>query len=90
MKAAYANKLQRSDTIVLGATLATIGLTVPLKLAVFLHRKQIGIGPGQCRDLPLERDLLISVINASAGRTNILQGVIHLTLFAAFLVVIFV
>lgn len=34
--------------------------------------------------------LLISMINASAGRTNILQGVIHLTLFAAFLVVIFV
>ncbi len=38
----------------------------------------------------LTMTLLISMINASAGRTNILQGVIHLTLFAAFLVVIFV
>ena len=91
VKAAHANKLQRSDNIVLGATLATIGLTVPgvLVASVFTGHK-VELGLDNVGIFLLTVTLLISMINASAGRTNILQGVIHLTLFAAFLVVIFV
>ncbi len=91
VKAAHANKLQRSDNIVLGATLATIGLTVPgVLVASFFTGTQVELGLDNAGIFLLSVTLLISVINASAGRTNILQGVIHLTLFAAFLVVIFV
>ena len=91
VKAAHANKLQRSDNIVLGATLATIGLTVPgvLVASIFTGHK-VELGLDNVGIFLLTVTLLVSMINASAGRTNILQGVIHLTLFAAFLVVIFV
>ena len=90
VKAAYANKLQRSDNIVLGATLATIGLTVPgVLVASFFTGYKVELGLENVGILLLSVTLLISMINASAGRTNILQGVIHLTLFAAFLVVVF-
>ena len=91
VKAAYANKLQRSDNIVLGATLATIGLTVPgVLVASFFTGNTLELGLDNVGIFLLSVTLLISVINASAGRTNVLQGIIHLTLFAAFLVVIFV
>lgn len=91
VKAAHANKLQRSDNIVLGATLATIGLTVPgVLVASFFTGHKVELGLDNVGIFLLTVTLLISMINASAGRTNILQGVIHLTLFAAFLVVIFV
>ncbi len=91
LKAAYANQLQRSDNVVLGATLATIGLTVPGVLAAsYFTGNEVVLGLDDAGLFLLTVTLLISMINASAGRTNILQGVIHLTLFAAFLVVIFV
>ncbi|MDJ0683514.1 MAG: calcium:proton antiporter [Alphaproteobacteria bacterium] len=91
VKAAHANKLQRSDNIVLGATLATIGLTVPGVLAAsFFTGYRVEFGLDNVGIVLLSATLLISVINAAAGRTNIMQGVIHLTMFAAFLVVIFV
>lgn len=91
VKAAHANRLQRSDNIVLGATLATIGLTVPgVLVASMFTGYQVEFGLDSVGIFLLSTTLLISVINATAGRTNILQGVIHLTLFAAFLVVIFV
>ncbi len=91
VKASHANKLQRSDNIVLGATLATIGLTVPgVLVASFFTGNKLELGLDNVGIVLLSVTVLISVINASAGRTNVLQGVIHLTLFAAFLVVIFV
>jgi Ca2+:H+ antiporter len=91
VKAAYANKLQRSDNIVLGATLATIGLTVPgVLVASYFTGNRVDFGLDDTGIMLLTVTLLISTINAGAGRTNILQGVIHLILFAAFLVVIFV
>lgn len=91
VKAAHANQLQRSDNIVLGATLATIGLTVPgVLVASFFTGHNVEFGLDNTGIFLLSVTLLISMINANAGRTNILQGVIHLTLFAAFLVVIFV
>lgn len=91
VKAAYANRLQRSDNIVLGATLATIGLTVPgVLVASFFTGHNVELGLDNVGVVLLTLTLLVSMVNAGAGRTNILQGVLHLTLFAAFLAVIFV
>ncbi len=71
--AANANKLQRSDNIVLGSTLATIGLTVPgVLVASFFTGYKVELGLDDVGIFLLTLTLLISVINASAGRTNIL------------------
>ncbi|MES0812703.1 calcium:proton antiporter [Roseibium sp. SCPC15] len=91
IKAAGENRMQRSDNIILGATLATIGLTVPgVTIASLMTGNAVKLGLDDVGILLLSLTLLISLINASTGRTNILQGLIHLTLFAAFLLTVFV
>ncbi len=90
VNAALANKLQRTMNIALGSTLATIGLTIPAVLV-------IGIVTGKTVELGLELPevqlllitLLVSVVNFSAERTNVLQGFVHLILFLTYIVLIF-
>jgi len=88
--AAKANKIQRVMNISLGSGLATIGLTIPAVLAIGLITSepvQLGLDPVDAILLCLTLGLCI--INFSGGRTNALQGVIHLLLFAAWVVLIF-
>ncbi len=90
VNAALANKLQRTMNIALGSSLATIGLTIPAVLV-------IGIVTGKTVELGLELPevqlllitLLVSVVNFSAERTNVLQGFVHLILFLTYIVLIF-
>ena len=90
VNAALANKLQRTMNIALGSALATIGLTIPAVLV-------IGIVTGKTVELGLELPevqlllitLLVSVVNFSAERTNVLQGFVHLILFLTYIVLIF-
>jgi len=84
------NQLQRSVNILFGSVLATIGLTIPAVLTISLITKRpiiLGVEGG---NLPL---LLLtlgaSVVTFTSGRTNILQGCVHLLLFAVFLLLIF-
>ncbi|UCF46316.1 MAG: hypothetical protein JSU89_03785, partial [Myxococcales bacterium] len=56
--------------------------------ASFFTGHNVELGLDNVGIVLLTLTLLISMINASAGRTNILQGVVHLPLFAAFLAVI--
>jgi Ca2+:H+ antiporter len=90
IQAATRNQLQRSVNILHGSVLASIGLTIPAVLAISLitHRQvSLGIEGG---NLPL---LLLtlgaSIVTFTSGRTNILQGCIHLLLFLVFLLLIF-
>ena len=88
--AAKANKIQRVMNISLGSGLATIGLTIPAVLAIGLITSepvQLGLEPVDAILLCLTLGLCI--VNFSGGRTNALQGVIHLLLFAAWVVLIF-
>ena len=90
VRAAWANKLQRSDNVILGSTLATIGLTVPAVLVVSsLTGKTVELGLGDVGLILLLLTILINVINATSRQTNVLQGVVHLVLFAAYLVLMF-
>jgi Ca2+:H+ antiporter len=89
-RAALANKLQRSINIFLGSVLSTIGLTVPFMLAISHytgHTVYLGLDPAN--DLLLLLTLVVSVVTFASGRTNILQGAVHVMLFAAFLMLIF-
>ncbi|VVE30002.1 ionic transporter y4hA [Pandoraea iniqua] len=86
LRAARANKLQTSLNLALGSALASIGLTIPTVAAVslFLHIPiELGLAPKET--VLLAVTLLVSVISLGTGRTTVLQGAVHLVLFAAFL-----
>jgi Ca2+:H+ antiporter len=89
-RAAIANRLQRAVNILLGSALATISLTVPAVLVIGLvtdRTVELGLDPVEMVMLLLT--LAVSTLTFTGGRTNILQGAIHLVLFVAFIVLIF-
>ena len=90
VRAAAANHLQRSVNISLGSVLATIGLTVPAMLVIsHLTGKKIILGLEHTDMILLPLTLVVSIVTFASGRTNILQGAVHLLLFAAYVVLIF-
>jgi len=90
LRATLRNHLQRSINILLGSVLATIGLTIPAVLTVgLITRRSVTLGV-QGGDLPLLLlTLAVSVVTFTSGKTNILQGCVHLLLFAVFVLLIF-
>jgi Ca2+:H+ antiporter len=89
-RAALANHLQRSVNIFLGSVLSTIGLTVPVMLAVsYFTAHEVYLGLDAANDLLLVLTLAVSVVTFASGRTNVLQGAVHVVLFAAFVMLIF-
>lgn len=90
LSAALHDKLQRSINIGLGSALATIGLTVPAVLIIGLvTNKEVIIGLSPVNSILLVLTLLVSIVNFSSGRSNIIHGLIHLILFLAYIVLIF-
>lgn len=90
VKAALNKRLQSSVNIFLGSVLATIGLTVPIMLAVSSAlglNLQLGLAPTDA--LLLVLILVVSIVTFSSGRTNLLQGAVHFLLFVAFLLLIY-
>ncbi len=90
IEATLRNQMQRSVNILLGSVLATIGLTIPAVLTIgLITKKSVTLGV-QGGNLPLLLlTLAVSVVTFTSGKTNILQGCIHLLLFAVFLLLIF-
>ncbi len=85
-RAARANRLQTSLNLALGSALATIGLTVPAVAAMSVVLDMplmLGLGAKELTLLVLT--FLVSSLTLGVGRTNVLQGAVHLLLFAAFL-----
>ncbi len=90
LRAALANRLQRSVNILLGSALATIGLTAPAVLAIGLViERSVELGLAQVELVLLLLTLAVSMLTLTGGRTNVLQGAVHLALFLAFLMLIF-
>ncbi len=90
LRAALSNQIQRSINISLGSALATIGLTVPAILLIGIvtgHKVVLGLDPVETLMLCLT--LFVSYINLSGGRSTLLQGAVHLILFAAYIVLLF-
>jgi Ca2+:H+ antiporter len=91
VRAALANRLQTSMNLALGSALATIGLTIPaVALASFVLDLPLVLGLAQKDLVLLMLAFLVSTITLSTGRTNVMQGAVHLVIFAAFLVLAFV
>ena len=86
LRAARVNRLQTSLNLALGSALASIGLTIPAVAAVSIAVHQpIELGLGGKEEVLLALTLLISMITLGTGRTTVLQGLIHLAIFAVFL-----
>ncbi|GAA5177564.1 ionic transporter y4hA [Niveibacterium umoris] len=86
LRAAMSNRLQTSMNLALGSALASIGLTIPVVVlaAVWFHLPLVlGLDPKDLVLLTLA--CLVSTITLGTGRTNLMQGAVHLVIFAAFL-----
>jgi Ca2+:H+ antiporter len=86
LKAARANRLQTSLNLALGSALASIGLTIPAVAVVsIVLGQQLDLGLHAKESVLLALTLLVGVITLGTGRTTVLQGIVHLVIFAAFL-----
>jgi Ca2+:H+ antiporter len=85
-RAARANRLQTSMNLALGSVLASIGLTIPAVAAVsLLMHNPLALGLMPKEIVLLVVTLVVSLLTLGTGRTTVLQGIVHLVLFAAFL-----
>jgi len=87
--AALANHLQSAVNVCLGSALSTIGLTIPAVLIVGLVTGiHVHIGLTQSETVLLLLTLFVSGLTFGGGRTNVLQGVVHLLLFLVYVMLI--
>jgi Ca2+:H+ antiporter len=90
LHAALVNHLQRAVNVCLGSALATIGLTIPAVLTIGLVTgRDVHLGLTQVETVLLILTLFVSGLTFGGGRTNVLQGTVHLLLFVVYVVLIF-
>jgi Ca2+:H+ antiporter len=86
LRAALANRLQTSLNLGLGSALATIGLTIPAVAALSLIAGlPIALGLDAKSTVLLFLTLVVSTLTLGTGRTTVLQGAVHLVIFAVYL-----
>lgn len=86
VRAARANRLQTSMNLAVGSALATIGLTVPLVVLasiIFNLPLVLGLAPKEMALLAVT--FMVCTVTLGTGRTYLMQGAVHLVLFAAYL-----
>jgi len=86
IRAARANRLQTSMNLAIGSAMASIGLTIPVVVAAAVWLElplTLGL---EAKDMALlALTFVVGAITLGSGRTNLMQGAIHLVIFAAFL-----
>ena len=90
IRAARFNQMQRAMNVGLGTALSTIALTVPAVLLIDLvlgRTAVLGLGPANTMMLVLTFG--VSILTLGSGRTNAMQGLVHLLLFLTYVVLIF-
>lgn len=90
VKAAINNELQRAINLCHGAFVSTVGLTVPAVLIIgLLTNKTVALGLTATETILFIITLLLSLMSFLGKRTIPIIGIMHLTLFALFLLLIF-
>ena len=77
--------------LALGSALASIGLTIPVVALVSIWLDLplvLGLGPKDMVLLALS--FVVGTITLSSGRTTLMQGAVHLVIFAVFVFLAFV
>lgn len=91
MRAAAANRLQTSMNLAVGSGMASIGLTIPtIAVASLFLDVPLELGLGAPEIVLLTLAVFISGATVLLGRVTVLQGTVHLSVFAAFLFLAFV
>jgi Ca2+:H+ antiporter len=91
VRAARANRLQTSMNLAIGSALAGIGLTIPVVvLAAIASAFPLVLGLDAKDLIMLGLTFLVSSVTLGTGRTHMMQGAVHLIIFAAFLFLAFV
>jgi Ca2+:H+ antiporter len=86
VRAAHSDQLQTSLNLALGSALASIALTIPAVAMVSIAMKTpLELGLGAMAEVLLALTVFVGVITLSTGRTTVLQGLVHLVIFATFL-----
>jgi Ca2+:H+ antiporter len=86
LRAARFNRLQTSLNLALGPALASIGLTIPAVALVALATGwTLVLGLDLKRMVLLAMSLLVATLSIGTGRTTVLQGMVHLVIFAVYL-----
>jgi Ca2+:H+ antiporter len=85
-RAARANRLQTSLNLALGSALASIALTIPTIVVVSLWLDwRFVLGLDARSTVLLILSLFVAALSLQTGRTTVLQGAVHLVLFAMYL-----
>lgn len=90
-RAAKQNRLQTSLNLALGSALASIGLTIPaVAIVAMITGMTITLGIDMKATVLLLLSLFTIMLSLKTGKTNMLQGVVLLVIFAAYLFTIVV
>ena len=90
LRAAYANDLQRTVNLCLGAFVSTIGLTLPAVLLIgLLTGRTVVLGVDPSGVALIAVTLLLSMLTFSGPRTTMLEGAVHLLVFFVYLTLMF-
>ncbi len=85
-RAARANRLQTSLNLALGSALASIGLSIPAVAVVSLATGwTLTLGIDAKSTVLLLLSLMVAGLSLGSGRTTVLQGAVHLVIFAVYL-----
>jgi Ca2+:H+ antiporter len=90
LRASQENRMQTVVNIALGASLATVLMTIPLVEAIALFSGidiVMGLTPLQGGMILLT--MMVAMINFNDGETNALEGLVHLVMFLAFVALLF-
>jgi Ca2+:H+ antiporter len=86
LRAARADRLQTSLNLALGSSLATIGLTIPVVSVLSIANGwPLTLGIDARSTVLLLLSLLVATLSLATGRATVLQGVVHLVIFAVYL-----
>ena len=91
LNAARVDRLQTSLNLALGSALASIGLTIPVvAIVALLGGWTLVLGLDFKGMVLLSLSLLVATLSLGTGRTTVLQGAVHLVIFAVYLFTSFV
>lgn len=90
LKAARRGRLQTGLNLAYGSTMASIGLTIPvIAVIAVVFDQRLALGLDGVDIVLLALTVITSALTVVPGRSTMLQGVVHLAVFAAFLVLAF-
>jgi len=91
VRAAVDDRMQTVINIALGASLATVLLTIPaVTMASYYLEMELNLSLTPVQTMMIALTLLVSMVNFNDGETNVLEGFLHFILFIVFVFLLFI